>query len=67
MFKKYCFEDAFKYRNIGDIRNLFNGTAFNGVTPDGTDENYYKPIWTKSVLIVIASNMKAKGTKIKIT
>ena len=42
-FKKYHFQDDFKYRNIGDIRNLFNGVALNGI-----DENYYKPIRTKS-------------------
>ena len=23
-FEKYCSEDDFKYRNVGDIRNLFN-------------------------------------------
>ena len=42
-FKKYRSQDDFKYRNIGDIRNLFNGVALNGI-----DENYYKPIRTKS-------------------
>ena len=30
-FKKYCFQDDFKYRNIGDIRNLFNGVALNDI------------------------------------
>ena len=43
-FKKYHFQDDFKYRNIGEIRNLFNGIAFN----QSIDENYYKPIGTKS-------------------
>ena len=42
-FKKYRFKDDFKYRNIGDIRNLFNGVALNEI-----DENYYRPIRTKS-------------------
>ena len=61
-FKKDHFQDDFKYRNIGNIRNLFNGVALNGI-----DENYYKPIRTKSVLLmVITSNMKAKGTNINI-
>ena len=30
-FKKYHFQDDFKYRNIGDIRNLFNGVALNDI------------------------------------
>ena len=42
-FKKDHFQDDYKYRNIGGIRNLFNGVALNGI-----DENYYKPIRTKS-------------------
>ena len=42
-FKKYRFKDDFKYRNIGDIRNLFKGVSLNE-----TDENYYRPIRTKS-------------------
>ena len=47
-FKKYRSQDDFKYRNIGDIRNLFNGIAFNVVALNGIDENYYRPIRTKS-------------------
>ena len=43
-FKKYCFQEDFKYKDIGDITNLFNGLALNVI-----DENYYKPIRTKSV------------------
>ena len=35
-FKKDHFQDDFKYRNIGDIRNLFNGDAFN----QSIDEDY---------------------------
>ena len=43
-FKKYCFQEDFKYKDIGDIINLFNGLVLNGI-----DENYYKPIRTESV------------------
>ena len=30
-FKKYHFQDDFKYRNIGGIRNLFNGVTLNDI------------------------------------
>ena len=43
-FKKFRFQDVFKYRNIGDIRNLFNGVPFN----QSIDDDYYKPVTTKS-------------------
>ena len=48
-FKKYRFQDDFKYRNIGDLRNLFNGVALNKIAfNQSIDENYYKPVRTKS-------------------
>ena len=59
-FKKYCFQDDFKYRNIGDIRNLFNGVALNGI-----DENYYKPIRTKSAFNGNYIEYESKGDKDK--
>ena len=43
-FKKYCFQEDFKYKDIGDLTNLFNELTLNVI-----DENYYKPIRTKSV------------------
>ena len=42
-FKKYRFQDDLKQKNLGDIRNLFNGIAFN----QSIDENHDKPIRTK--------------------
>ena len=59
-FKKYCFQDDFKYRNIGDIRNLFNGVALNGI-----DENHYKPIRTKSAFNGNYIEYESKGDKDK--
>ena len=43
-FKKFRFQHVFKYRNIGDIRNLFNGVPFN----QSIDDDYYKSGTTKS-------------------
>ena len=48
-FKKYLCQDDFEQRNIRDVRNLFarvalNETAFNQLI----DEDYYRPIKTKS-------------------
>ena len=59
-FKKYRFKDDFKYRNIGDIRNLFNGVALNE-----TDENYYRPIRTKSAFNGNYIKYESKGDKDK--
>ena len=41
-FKKYRFQDEFKCRNVGGIRNLLNRVVFSGI-----NEDYYKPIKTK--------------------
>ena len=57
-FKKDHFQDDFKYRNIGNIRNLFNGVALNGI-----DENYYKPIRTKSAFNGNYIENESKGDK----
>ena len=43
-FKNYCPQDHFEHKNLRDIRNLFNETLFN----QSIDEDYYKPIRTKS-------------------
>ena len=59
-FKKDHFQDHFKYRNIGNIRNLFNGVALNGI-----DENYYKPIRTKSAFNGNYIEYESKGDKDK--
>ena len=53
---KYLYQDDFRNKNMRDIRNLINQSI---------DEDYYRPIITKSVLIVITSNIKAKRTKTK--
>ena len=53
---KYLYQDDFRNKNMRDIRNLIN---------ESIDEDYYRPIITKSVLIVITSNIKAKRTKTK--
>ena len=37
-FKKDCYQDDLKHRNIRDIKNLFNQSI---------DEDHYKPIRTK--------------------
>ena len=46
--KKYYDYDDTKYKEIRDIGNLFNGVALSKI-----DNDYYKPIKTKSVLIMI--------------
>ena len=38
-FKKHCFQDGFKYRNKGDIRNTLNWIAFSGVALNGIITN----------------------------
>ena len=53
---KYLYQDDCRNKNMRDIRNLINQSI---------DEDYYRPIITKSVLIVITSNIKAKRTKTK--
>ena len=59
-FNKYRFQDDFKYRNIGDIRNLFNGIAFNEI-----DEGYYRPIRSKSAFNGHYIEYKSKRDKDK--
>ena len=59
-FKKNHFQDDYRYRNIGDIRNLFNGVALNGI-----DENYYKPIRTKSAFNANCIEYESKRDKHK--
>ena len=49
--KKYYDYDDTKYIGIRDIGNLFNG-----VGPNGTDENCYKPMKTKSAFNTFNSN-----------
>ena len=47
-FKKR-FQDDFEHKNLRDIRNLFNGIAFNEVLfNQSIDKDYYNPIRTKS-------------------
>ena len=53
--KKYYDYDDTEYQGRRDIGNL----------SDEADEEYYKPMKTKSALMVITSSMKAKETKIK--
>ena len=55
-FKKYCFQEDFKYKDIGDLTNLFNGLTLNVI-----DENYYKPIRTKSVFNGNCIEYESKG------
>ena len=64
-FKQYRFQDDFKYRNIGDIRNLFNGITFKGVALNGIDEDYYSPIRTKSAFNGNYIEYESKGGKDK--
>ena len=46
-FKKR-FQDDFEHKNLRDIRNLFNGIAFNEVLfNQSIDKDYYNPIRTK--------------------
>ena len=62
-FKKYENRDydGPKYRGIRDVGNLFNEIAFS----QSIDEDYYKPIKTKSVFNGNHIEYEAKGTKIK--
>ena len=55
-FKKYCSQDDFKYRNLGDIRNFFNQSIV---------EDYYKPIRIKSVFNRNYIEYESKGNKDK--
>ena len=59
-FKKYRFQDDFKYRNIGDITHFFNRVALNRI-----DENYYKPIRTKRAFDNNYIEFESKGDKDK--
>ena len=54
--KKYYDCDDTEYIGIRYVENLFN---------QSTDTDYYRPIKTKVLSVVITSNMKAMGTKIK--
>ena len=56
-FKEYRFQNEFKYKNLGNIRNLFNGIAFN----QSIDESYYRPITTKSAFNGNCIEYESKG------
>ena len=46
-FKKYRHQDDFEQKNLRDLRNLFNETAFNEIAfNQSIYEDYYKPIKT---------------------
>ena len=60
-FRKYCYQDEFEHRNIKDIRNLCNGIAFNRI-----DEDYYRPIRTKSAINGKYVEYESKWVKDKI-
>ena len=53
--------DDTKYQEIRGVANLFNGVALNGMT----DEDYYKPIWTKSAFNGNYIEYESKGDKNK--
>ena len=56
--KNYCDYDDTEYRGIRDIGNLLNGVALNGI-----DEDYHKPIKTKSSFTSNYIEYKSKGDK----
>ena len=74
-FKKYYDYDI-EYKGISDVENLLNGVALNGVAFNGIalsetafnqsiDENYYKPIRTKSAFNSNYIEYENKGDKDK--
>ena len=66
-FENYHPQDDLEHRNIKDIINLFNRVALNEITfNQSINEDYYRPIRTKKLLMVITSNMQAKEAKTKI-
>ena len=66
-FENYHPQDDLEHRNIEDIINLFNRVALNEITfNQSINEDYYRPIRTKKLLMVITSNMQAKEAKTKI-
>ena len=66
-FENYHPQDGLEHRNIKDIINLFNRVALNEITfNQSINEDYYRPIRTKKLLMVITSNMQAKEAKTKI-
>ena len=66
-FENYLPQDDLEHRNIKDIINLFNRVALNEITfNQSINEDYYRPIRTKKLLMVITSNMQAKEAKTKI-
>ena len=58
-FEKYRPQDHLEHKNLRDIRNLFNGIAFN----QSIGEDYYKPIKTKSSFNVNYMEYESKGDK----
>ena len=75
-FKKYYDYDDIEYKGISDVENLLNGVALNGVAFNGIalsetafnqsiDENYYKPIRTKSAFNSNYIEYENKGDKDK--
>ena len=66
-FENYHPQDDLEHRNIKDIINLFNRVALNEITfNQSINEDYYRPIRTKKLLMVITSNMQVKEAKTKI-
>ena len=74
-FKKY-YDCDIEYKGISDVENLLNGVALNGVAFNGIalsetafnqsiDENYYKPIRTKSAFNSNYIEYENKGDKDK--
>ena len=55
-FKKYRPQDDFEHKSLRDIRNLFNQSI---------DEDYYKPIRTKSTFNGNYTEYESKGDKNK--
>ena len=75
-FKKYYDYDNIEYKGISDAENLFNGVTLNGVALNGIalsgtafnqsiDENYYKPMRTKSAFNSNYIEYESKGDKDK--
>ena len=64
--KKYYDYDDTEYRGIRDMENLFNENLLNRVALNKIDQDYYKSIKTKALLIIITLNMKVKEKKTKI-
>ena len=60
-FKQYHPQDDFQHKNLRNLGNLFNKISFS----QSIDEDYYKPIKTKSAFNENKKQKKTRKQKIK--